>query len=149
MLYKSKSPPKRRCQSPHMDEIHGSLTHLVLVDKAKENADDILEAKKAIGEKIEETRKRAKDAESKMRKRAGMIGNLVGKSVPVSQTEVCNSIGSPCNPNRTSQDDNATLRTWHPDGPNVQVEQKKGILAHHEVLLRLDAVDLDRGLFYT
>ena len=58
-------------------------------DKAKESADDILEAKKALGEKIEETRKRAKEAEHAMRTKAGTIGNLVGKSVPVSQTEVC------------------------------------------------------------
>jgi seryl-tRNA synthetase len=34
---------------------------------------------------------------------------------------------------------------WHPDGPNSAFEQKPGILAHHEVLLRLDAMDLDRG----
>jgi len=39
------------------------------------------------------------------------------------------------------------MRTWHPDGPNAQVEQKKDILAHHEVLLRLDAMDLERGMF--
>lgn len=38
-----------------------------------------------------------------------------------------------------------TLRTWHPDGPNGQVQQRTDILAHHEVLLRLDAVDLERG----
>lgn len=47
-----------------------------------------------------------------------------------------------------AQDDNVTLRRWHPNGPNAQVEQKTDILAHHEVLLRLDAVDLDRGLAY-
>jgi hypothetical protein len=39
-----------------------------------------------------------------------------------------------------------TLRTWHPDGPNGQVERKTDIMPHHEVLLRLDAMDLDRGL---
>jgi seryl-tRNA synthetase len=85
-----------------------------------------------------------------MRKKAGMIGNLVGKSVPVSQTEVCWSrlFGGSSSTNVITQDDNATLRTWHPDGPNTQVEQKQGILAHHEVLLRLDAIDLDRGLHY-
>jgi seryl-tRNA synthetase len=37
------------------------------------------------------------------------------------------------------------LRTWHPDGPNTQVEKRTDILAHHEVLLRLDAMDLERG----
>ena len=45
----------------------------------------------------------------------------------------------------TIQDDNVTLRTWHPEGPNGQVEKKTDILAHHEVLLKLDAMDLERG----
>jgi seryl-tRNA synthetase len=45
----------------------------------------------------------------------------------------------------TVQDDNATIRTWHPEGPNGQVEKRTDILAHHEVLLRLDAMDLERG----
>jgi seryl-tRNA synthetase len=40
-----------------------------------------------------------------------------------------------------------TLRTWHPDGPNAQVEKKADIMPHHEVLLRLDAMDLDRGAY--
>ena len=48
-------------------------------------------------------------------------------------------------PHHTPQDDNAILRTWHPDGPNVQVEKKTDIMPHHEVLLRLDAMDLERG----
>lgn len=43
------------------------------------------------------------------------------------------------------QDDNKTLRTWHPDGEGVQVEKKTDIMPHHEVLLRLDAMDLERG----
>ena len=45
----------------------------------------------------------------------------------------------------TIQDDNVTLRTWHPEGPNGQVEKRTDILAHHEVLLKLDAMDLERG----
>jgi hypothetical protein len=45
----------------------------------------------------------------------------------------------------TIQDDNVTLKTWHPEGPNGQVEKRTDILAHHEVLLRLDAMDLERG----
>lgn len=48
----------------------------------------------------------------------------------------------------TRQDDNATLRTWHPDGPNGQVEKKTDIMPHHEVLLRLDAMDLERGRLF-
>ena len=40
-----------------------------------------------------------------------------------------------------------TIRTWHPDGPDAQVEKKTNIMPHHEVLLRLDAIDLDRGTY--
>lgn len=43
-----------------------------------------------------------------MRDKAGTIGNIVGPKVPISQTE----------------DDNAVIKTWHPDGPNAQVEKK-------------------------
>ena len=43
------------------------------------------------------------------------------------------------------QDENVTIRTWHPDGPNVEVKQRTDILAHHEVMLRLDAFDMERG----
>lgn len=43
------------------------------------------------------------------------------------------------------QDDNAVIRTWHPDGPNAQVEKKNDILSHHEVMMRLEAFDMERG----
>ncbi|GJJ14505.1 hypothetical protein Clacol_008769 [Clathrus columnatus] len=110
-------------------EANALQKQLVAKKKANENIDGILETKKTLSEKIDETKKRSKETEQTMRTKAISIGNIVAKSVPVSLTE----------------DDNVTLRTWHPDGPNGQVEQKKGILAHHEVLLRLDAMDLDRG----
>jgi len=100
-----------------------------LKKKAKENADDLLAEKKTIDTQVDAKRKEARDAELALRQKAGTIGNIVNKGVPVSQTE----------------DDNATLRTWHPDGPNGQVEKKTNILAHHEILLRLDAMDLERG----
>ena len=62
------------------------------------------------------------------------------------------------------QDDNAVIRTWHPDGPNGKVEKKRcacrartllqpthaalphsDILSHHEVMMRLEAFDMERG----
>ncbi|KAN0139264.1 hypothetical protein V8E53_002765 [Lactarius tabidus] len=100
-----------------------------LKKKAKENADDLLAEKKGIDAQIDAKRKETRDAETALRQKAGTIGNIVNKDVPVSKTE----------------DDNATLRTWHPDGQNGQVEKRTDILAHHEVLLRLDAMDLERG----
>lgn len=97
--------------------------------KAKENADDLMAKKKDFDAQIDANRKKTKEFEATMRAKASGVGNIVGKNVPVSQTE----------------DDNTTERTFHPDGPNAQVEKKADILPHHEVLLRLDAMDLDRG----
>lgn len=93
-------------------------------------------------------RKEAREAEHAMRQKAGTIGNIVNKGVPVSQTEVCYSTFPHITRTLTTspiQDDNVALKTWHPDGPNAQVEKKTDIMAHHEVLLRLDAMDLERG----
>ncbi len=80
-----------------------------------------------------------------MRQKAGTIGNVVGKAVPVSLTEVGNHLRTRVKLNEQVQDDNATLRTWDPKGDSTEPLVKEGILAHHEVLLRLDAMDLERG----
>lgn len=37
------------------------------------------------------------------------------------------------------------LRTWDPTGELADPAERTDILPHHEVLLRLDAMDLDRG----
>ncbi|KAJ7594192.1 hypothetical protein C8J56DRAFT_1121412 [Mycena floridula] len=97
--------------------------------KAKEPADDLVAKKKDIDAQVEEKRKEIKEYELKLRKRASNVGNIVGKDVPVSQTE----------------DDNVTCRTWHPAGEAEEPTPREGIMPHHEVLLRLDAIDLDRG----
>lgn len=97
--------------------------------KAKQPADDLVADKKELDAKVDAKRKETREFEVEMRKKASTVGNLVAKDVPVSLTE----------------DDNVTLRTWNPDGPNGQVEKKTNIMPHHEVLLRLDAMDLDRG----
>ncbi|UZJ52346.1 hypothetical protein CBS101457_001666 [Exobasidium rhododendri] len=97
--------------------------------KAKENADDLMSKKAAIDKEIGEIKPQSVAAEAKMRTKAREIGNIVGDKVPISQTE----------------DDNAVIRVWHPDGPNAQVEKKTDILSHHEVMMRLDAFDMERG----
>ncbi|CAE6501016.1 unnamed protein product [Rhizoctonia solani] len=97
--------------------------------KAKEPADEFVAEKTKLEAQVAEMEKAAAEEERIMRAKAGTIGNLVNKEVPVSQTE----------------DDNKVLRTWHPDGPNAQVEKKTDILAHHEVMIRLGAFDTERG----
>ena len=82
-----------------------------------------------------------------MRKRASTIGNIIAKGVPVSMDEVrCRSSKLRIFAKLCRQDNNEVIRTWHPDGPNGQVEQRTDIMPHHEVLLRLDAMDLERGV---
>ncbi|KDQ13781.1 hypothetical protein BOTBODRAFT_160049 [Botryobasidium botryosum FD-172 SS1] len=97
--------------------------------KAKESADELIAEKTKIDGETVELKKRVAQAEAEMRIKACGIGNIVGPKVPVSMTE----------------DDNVVVKTWHPDGPNGKVEQKTNILAHHEVMLRLDAFDMERG----
>ncbi|RPD61694.1 serine-tRNA ligase [Lentinus tigrinus ALCF2SS1-7] len=95
--------------------------------KAKENADELVAKKKDIDAQVAAKRAEAKELEAKMRQKASTAGNIVGKDVPVSMNE----------------DDNKTLRTYHPEGK--EVEKRTDIMPHHEVLLRLDAIDLERG----
>ncbi|KAF8802386.1 serine-tRNA ligase [Phlegmacium glaucopus] len=97
--------------------------------KAKEPADELVATKKEIDAQVEEKKKEAREFEIKMRQKASTVGNIVGKNVPVSLTE----------------DDNAVIRTWDPTGELADPAERPGILPHHEVLLRLDAMDLDRG----
>ena len=56
--------------------------------KAKENADDLVAEKKTLDAQVEAKRKEAREFELQMRQKASTIGNIVGKAVPVSQTEV-------------------------------------------------------------
>lgn len=110
-------------------KINAKQKEITAKKKAKEAADDLVAEKNELDAEKARAVKIAADAQEALRVKAGGVGNLVYKDVPVSLTE----------------DDNVTLRTWHPDGPNGQVQQRTDILAHHEVLLRLDAVDLERG----
>jgi len=98
--------------------------------KAKENADELIAGKAKLDAEIAAQRKKVAEAEVAMRQKAATVGNLVYKAVPVSDDE----------------DNNGIVRTWHPDGPNAQVQKKeKEILPHHEVMHCIDAVDLERG----
>lgn len=110
-------------------QVNGIQKEIATKKKAKENADELVAKKKEIDGQVEVKKKQAKEFEATMRQRASTIGNIVGKNVPVSQTE----------------DDNVTLRTWFPQGQSEEPVKRTDIMPHHEVLLRLDAMDLDRG----
>lgn len=56
--------------------------------QAKEDADDLVASKKELDAQVEENRKKTKEFEVTMRQRTSTVGNIVGKAVPVSLTEV-------------------------------------------------------------
>lgn len=109
---------------------------------------------------------KAVEQETAMRKKAGSIGNIVHESVPVSSTEVrleftYRSRQRTCSPSFDSllfsasqQDDNKVERTFYPKDPNGEsappvkgggLHMKEGVLSHHEVMHRLDILEMERG----
>ncbi|GAA6062961.1 hypothetical protein JCM10212_005720 [Sporobolomyces blumeae] len=108
------------------------------VEQAKENADELKAQKAGLDKEIATLGATAAEQEAAMRKKAGSIGNIVHESVPVSSTE----------------DDNKVERTFYPKDPNgdsappvkgAGLHQKEGVLSHHEVMYRLDILEMERG----
>ncbi|PHH83542.1 hypothetical protein CDD82_7583 [Ophiocordyceps australis] len=95
--------------------------------KAKENADDLLKQKVELEKEKKSLVESAAEKEVQLKSKIKTIGNYVHDSVPVSNNE----------------DNNEVLRTWAPEGVTVE---KRNVLSHHEVLLRLDGYDPDRGV---
>ena len=110
-------------------EVNATQKAITNKKKNKEDADAELARKKELDAKIIEFKPNVAAAEQKMRTKARTIANIVGDKVPISQTE----------------DDNLTLRTWLPDGPNASFEKRNDILSHHEVMYRLELFDTERG----
>ncbi|KAH9909815.1 seryl-tRNA synthetase [Xylariomycetidae sp. FL2044] len=94
--------------------------------KAKENADDLLKQKADYEKEKKALLDTAAEKELALKAKVKTIGNYVHDSVPVSDNE----------------DNNAIQKTWAPPGVTVE---KNGTLSHHEVLLRLDGYDPERG----
>ncbi|ODV89622.1 hypothetical protein CANCADRAFT_141551 [Tortispora caseinolytica NRRL Y-17796] len=94
--------------------------------KAKEDATELLEQKKAIETEKQLLNALADDQDKQLKAKLNTVGNIVHSSVPVSMDE----------------DNNEIIRTWAPEGLSVE---KKDCLSHHEVLTRLDGYDPERG----
>ncbi|KAJ9103097.1 hypothetical protein QFC21_002519 [Naganishia friedmannii] len=121
-------------------KINAQQKEITALRKAKEDATTQIAAKAELDKELVALKTQAKDKEAEMNKMAGQIGNIVDPQSTISQTE----------------DDNPTLRLFHPEGPNHKgmnmatgglefSDKSEGILSHHEVLLRLDAFDPERG----
>lgn len=95
--------------------------------QAKENADGLLQEKAALEKTKNELLEQANAKEKVLKAKLNGVGNIVHASVPVSNDEANNEV----------------IRTWAPKGFAVE---KRDCLSHHEVLLRIDGYDPERGV---
>lgn len=96
--------------------------------KAKADAKDLIEQREAVLKNRESFEKAMNDKEAELKVKLCNMGNLVHDSVVVSNDEANNDV----------------IRTWFPEG-HAGAVKGEGLLAHHQVLARLDGYDQDRG----
>ncbi|TEB25512.1 seryl-tRNA synthetase [Coprinellus micaceus] len=103
-------------------EVNAVQKDITAKKKAKQPADDLVAKKKEIDTQVLEKQKEAKEFRAQDE----------GKSVE-------------CWKHRRKECPYQLDRVWDPTGTAEEPAPREDILAHHEVLLRLDAMDLDRG----
>ncbi|CAI4335821.1 AEG_G0009210.mRNA.1.CDS.1 [Saccharomyces cerevisiae] len=103
--------------------------------KNKEDASGLLTEKEKLTQQKKELTEKEQQEDKDLKKKVFQVGNIVHPSVVVSNDE----------------ENNELVRTWKPEdleavGPIASVTGKPASLSHHEILLRLDGYDPDRGV---
>jgi len=103
--------------------------------KAKEDASDLLAEKDKLTAEKKELTETEQKADADLRFKVNQVGNIVHESVVDSQDE----------------DNNELVRTWKPEnyaevGQVAAATGAPAALSHHEILLRLDGYDPERGV---
>lgn len=103
--------------------------------KAKEDASELLKQKDTYTEEKKQLIEKEQKADTDLRFKVNQIGNIVHESVVDSQDE----------------ENNELVRTWLPEGVKeagaiATATGAPAALSHHEVLLRLDGYDPERGV---
>ncbi|ODV95341.1 hypothetical protein PACTADRAFT_50075 [Pachysolen tannophilus NRRL Y-2460] len=105
--------------------------------KAKEDASDLVAKKEEIAREKAELIQKEQEADAQVKAKVNQIGNIVHPSVVVSNDEANNEL----------------VRTWVPEGfefskiTNIATGTgKTAKFSHHEVLLKLDGYDPERGV---
>ncbi|CAD6609057.1 XXYS1_4_G0045770.mRNA.1.CDS.1 [Saccharomyces cerevisiae] len=103
--------------------------------KNKEDASGLLAEKEKLTQQKNELTEKEQQEDKDLKKKVFQVGNIVHPSVVVSNDE----------------ENNELVRTWKPEdleavGPIASVTGKPASLSHHEILLRLDGYDPDRGV---
>ncbi|CCD22739.1 serine--tRNA ligase SES1 NDAI_0A05840 [Naumovozyma dairenensis CBS 421] len=122
-----------------LDELNKKLNKLQkdigLKFKNKEDPKELLVEKDILtAEKAKLTEREQKD-DKDLKEKVFQVGNIVHPSVVISNDE----------------ENNELVRTWKPEGlenvgPVASVTGKPATLSHHEILLRLDGYDPERGV---
>ncbi|SGZ57567.1 CIC11C00000000768 [Sungouiella intermedia] len=103
--------------------------------KAKEDASELLAEKDKLTAEKKELTETEQKADADLRFKVNQVGNIVHESVVDSQDE----------------DNNELVRTWKPEnyaevGQVAAATGAPAALSHHEILLRLDGYDPERGV---
>lgn len=103
--------------------------------KNKEDPSELLAEKDKLVEKKKELTETEQNADKDLRFKVNQVGNLLHESVIVSQDEANNEL----------------IKTWKPEqykeiGQSAAATQAPAQLSHHEVLLRIDGYDPERGV---
>lgn len=103
--------------------------------KNKEDASGLLAEKEKLTQQKKELTEKEQQEDKDLKKKVFQVGNIVHPSVVVSNDE----------------ENNELVRAWKPEdleavGPIASVTGKPASLSHHEILLRLDGYDPDRGV---
>ena len=103
--------------------------------KNKEDASELLAEKEELTQLKKKLTEKEQEEDNGLKKKIFQVGNIVHPSVVISNDE----------------ENNELVRTWKPEeletvGPIASVTGKPASLSHHEILLRLDGYDPDRGV---
>lgn len=122
-----------------LDELNKDLNKLQkeigMKFKAKEDASALLAEKDVLTAKKKELNDKENAEDEALKQKVFLIGNIVHPSVVISNDE----------------ENNELVRTWKPEGledigPIASATSSEAKLSHHEILLRLDGYDPERGV---
>ncbi|EPR63283.1 putative seryl-tRNA synthetase, cytoplasmic [Toxoplasma gondii TgCatPRC2] len=97
---------------------------------AKDPCQDLLAKSAELKQRLPTIEAAATEAEEKRESLLHKIGNIVHKSVPVSNDEVNNQV----------------VRTWGTFDRNLKIDGTPGRMHHHQILARLGGVDFKKGV---
>lgn len=122
-----------------LDELNKKLNKLQkeigLKFKSKGDASELLAEKEKVTQEKKDLTDKEQAEDKALRGKVSQVGNIVHPSVVVSNDE----------------ENNELVRTWKPEdlesvGPQASATGKPATLSHHEILLRLDGYDPERGV---